>query len=177
MATSLFAERVRKAFRAVGIGIAPATTTADADVPLLTAGSGAASASDPNGSLRLRTDGPAEMRHGGAWVRVHAPVIIADPGDAGAIPVTHSGGCALVSAGAETRTIAAPTFRGQRIELWCDTYGGDIVITAAAAINVANNNTMTFGAVSEAIVLVAVTVGGTLVWQVSGNDNVGLTTV
>ncbi len=105
------------------------------------------------------------------------PTVIVDPGNAGAIPVTSSGGCALTSAGAETRTLAIPTFQGQRLALWCDTYGGDIVVTVAAACNVANNNTLTFGAVSEAIVLEGVTVGGALVWQIAGNDGVGLTTV
>ncbi|MDY7011539.1 MAG: hypothetical protein SVV80_12430, partial [Planctomycetota bacterium] len=34
--------------------------------------------------------------------------IIADPGDAGAVPVTDTGHCDIVTAGAETRTIAAP---------------------------------------------------------------------
>src|SRR5262245_41237991 len=69
-ATSIFAERIRKAFRAVGIGVAPATSTADGSVPLITAGSGAASASDPNGSLHLRTDGIPEARLSGAWKQV-----------------------------------------------------------------------------------------------------------
>ncbi len=37
------------------------------------------------------------------------PSIIADPGNAGAIPVTEGWGvCSLVSAGAETRTLADP---------------------------------------------------------------------
>lgn len=102
---------------------------------------------------------------------------ITDPGDAGAIPVTASGVCAMTSAGAETRTLAIPTFIGQRLVLVADTYVGDIVVTAAAAVNVANNNTLTFGAASEACELVAVTVGGSLVWQVGWNDGVGLTTV
>lgn len=105
------------------------------------------------------------------------PAAVTDPGDAGAIPVTTSGVCAMTSAGAETRTLAAPTFLGQRLVLVADTYVGDIVVTAAAPVNVANNNTLTFGAVSEACELVGVTVGGALVWQIGWNDGVGLTTV
>lgn len=101
--------------------------------------------------------------------------IIADPGDAGAIPVNLSGSVSLVSAGAETRTLADPTFRGQKLTLYCDTYVGDIGVTAASPINVANNTVMTFGAASEHITLEAVTVGGALVWQVGSNDGVGLT--
>ncbi len=103
------------------------------------------------------------------------PTVHADPGNGGAIPVTSSGVCGLTSAGAETRTLAIPVFKGQRLTLYCDTYVGDIVVTVASAINVANNTIMTFGAASEAIELVGVSVGGTLCWQVGWNDGVGLT--
>ena len=76
---------------------------------------------------------------------------IADPGTGAAIPVTQSGVCAITTAGAETNTLAIPTFIGQRIVLVCDTYAvGDRVITVAAAFNVANITILTFGAVSEA---------------------------
>ena len=104
---------------------------------------------------------------------------LTDPGNAGAIPVTRLdlAVCPLTSAGAETRTLAAPLKLGQRLALVCDVYVGDIVVTASAAVNVANNNTLTFGAVSEFIELLAVVVGGVLVWQVVANDGVGLTTV
>ena len=102
---------------------------------------------------------------------------ISDPGDTNAIAVTASGVCAMTSAGAETRTMADPTFVGQRIVLVCDTYVGDIVVTTASACNVANNNTLTFGAVSEAMELVGVSVGGAKVWQIGWNDGVGLSTV
>ena len=99
---------------------------------------------------------------------------IADPGHGAAIPVTQSGVCAITTAGAETNTLAIPTFIGQRIVLVCDTYVGNRVITVAAAFNVANNTILTLGAVSEACELVAVTVGGALVWQIGWNDGVGV---
>ena len=83
----------------------------------------------------------------------------------------------MTSAGAETRTLAVPTFVGQRVVLVADTYVGDIVVTVAAACNVANNNTLTFGALSEACELVGLSVNGALVWQIGWNDSVGLTTV
>jgi len=103
---------------------------------------------------------------------------ITDPGDAGAIPVTASGWCALVSAAAETRTIAAPTFIGQEIDLFMDTRAvGDITATAAVVVNVANNNTMVFGAASERILLRGVSAGGTKEWSVVANDGVALSTV
>ena len=100
--------------------------------------------------------------------------VVSDPGNAGAIPVTTNGSVALTSAGAETRTLAIPAFQGQRMTLYCDTYVGDIVVTVAAAFNVANNTILTFGAVSEACGLEGVTVGGSLVWQIVWNDGVGL---
>jgi len=103
---------------------------------------------------------------------------ITDPGASGAIPVTASGWCALVSAAAETRTIAAPTFIGQEIDLFMDTRAvGDITATAAVVINVANNNTMVFGAASERILLRGVSAGGTKEWSVVANDGVALSTV
>jgi hypothetical protein len=99
---------------------------------------------------------------------------IADPGNAGAISVKQSGVCAMTSAGAETRTIAIPSFIGQEISLIDDTHVGNIVVTAASAINQAGNTIMTFGAAADAIVLKAMTVGGTLVWRVTANDGVAL---
>lgn len=102
---------------------------------------------------------------------------IADPGDSGAIAVTANGMCALTSAGAETRTLAIPSFAGQQLAIICDTYVGNIVITSAQAINQAGNNTMTFGVVNDSIFLVAMTIGGALRWRVVGNDGVALSTV
>lgn len=68
-----FAYRYRKAIAAVGLGVRPAATTADASVPLVTSGAGAPTATDPNGSIYLRTDGSngddsLYMRIGAAWV-------------------------------------------------------------------------------------------------------------
>lgn len=104
--------------------------------------------------------------------------LIADPGDTGAIPVIHPDAfCALTSAGAETRTLADSTMIGQQLRLWCDTYVGDIVLTTASACNAANNNTLTFGVVSDFVSLVSISVGGALVWQIEANDGVALSTV
>lgn len=101
---------------------------------------------------------------------------IADPGHAGAIAVTNSGTCPLVSAGAETRTIAAPTFAGQRIVLACKTYVGNIVVTASAAINQTGNTTITLNGAGDFIELVGVELGGAKVWRVSANDGCALST-
>jgi hypothetical protein len=102
---------------------------------------------------------------------------ITDPGDAGAIPVTKSGVCAMTSAGAETRTLADPLVIGQQIALICDVYVGNIVVTAAGPVNQTGNNTLTFGAAADACYLIAMQLAGALEWRIMGNDGVALSTV
>lgn len=111
------------------------------------------------------------------WSEIGAGGTITDPGDAGAIPVTKSGVVAIVTGGGETRTLAIPTFLGQRITLCLDTDGGDAVVTVASAVNQTGNNTLTFSDAGEEISLHAISVGGTLAWRVSSNDGVVLSTV
>lgn len=100
----------------------------------------------------------------------------ADPGASGRIDPGERGICYfnLVSAGAETRTLAAPTRVGMLLTLSCGTYVGDIVVTSAVAVNQTGNTILTFGAARDTITLVAVKSGSTLYWSVSGNDGVAL---
>lgn len=105
----------------------------------------------------------------------YVPVTLADPGTGVAIPVTRSATVNIVTAAAETNTLAIPTFLGQKLILNMDTrVGGDRVVTSAQAINQAGNTVMTFGAARDNIVLEAITVGGALRWQVTHNDGVAL---
>lgn len=100
---------------------------------------------------------------------------IPDPGTGVAIPVTRSGSIAIVTAAAETNTLAAPTFVGQQLNLCMSVRAvGDRVITSSAAINQAGNTIMTFGAAADMIVLRAMIVAGALVWRVISNDGVAL---
>lgn len=101
---------------------------------------------------------------------------IPDPGTATAIPVTSSGIVDLViGAGAETNTLAAPTFIGQRLVISAGTVGaGTRAITSSAAINAAGNTVMTFNAVRDTIELLAILVGLDLRWQVHTNQSVTL---
>jgi hypothetical protein len=100
---------------------------------------------------------------------------IADPGTGLAIPVTRDGVCNLTSAGAgETRTVAIPTYIGQRLTLHHDTDGGAIAITFASAINQAGNTIGTFTEVDDFLELVGVTKGGTRCWRIVANDGVAL---
>lgn len=104
----------------------------------------------------------------------HSEVLIADPGDAGAIPVTRSGNAAITTAGAETRTIAIPAVQGITLAVSCDVYVGDAVITVASAFNQAGNTTITLNTAGDTVVLIAVQVAGALVWRVLVNDGATL---
>lgn len=101
---------------------------------------------------------------------------ITDPGDGAAIPVTSSGSLMLTSGGSgETRTLAIPTFVGQRLSIGFDTDGGgDIAITVAAAVNQAGNTTLTGADAGDHISLEAITVGGSYLWRILANDGFAL---
>lgn len=102
---------------------------------------------------------------------------IADPGASGAIPVTQSGTVAIVTAGAETRTLAAPTYVGQELVIYMKTDGGNAVLTCTTGLNQTGNNTATYADVGDVMVLRAVEVGSNLRWRIVGNDGVALSTV
>ena len=105
----------------------------------------------------------------------HSEVLIADPGDAGAIPATRSGNVAITTAAAETRTLAIPTIQGITLAISCDVYAvGDAVITVASAINQAGNTIITLNTAGDTVVLIAVQVAGALVWRVLVNDGAAL---
>lgn len=107
-----------------------------------------------------------------------APVLIADPGNAGTIDVSRSGYIELVTAGAETRTLPDPTFRGQILDIVFITDVGDCVITASSAVNQTGNNTITFTDVGEHTRLVgAWNATDGWEWKTIVNDGAALTTV
>lgn len=106
------------------------------------------------------------------------PQAITDPGNGEAIPVTASGTLKISSGGAETRTLAAPTFEGQILTVILQVDGGNVVVTATPPVNQANNNTLTFADAQDTIRLEAVEVEpGTLEWRVVFNDGAVLSTV
>lgn len=106
---------------------------------------------------------------------LYIPLSVSDPGTGAAIPVTTSATINITSAGAETNTLAIPTFLGQVLILNMNVFGGNRVVTSAQGINQAGNTVMTFGAARDSIVLKSVLVGGALRWQVVANDGVALT--
>jgi len=103
--------------------------------------------------------------------------VIADPGDAGAIPVLRSGNVAITTAGAETRTLAVPATVGITLAISCDVYVGDAVITVASPFNQTGNNTITLNTAGDTVVLTSVQVGGAVVWRLVVNDGATLATV
>ncbi len=103
--------------------------------------------------------------------------LLADPGNAGAIPVTASGHVEIVTTGAQTRTLAAPTFIGQMLVLSMKTDGGDCVITCATTVNQTANNTITLNDAGDCVTLIAKSNGANIRWSVLANDGAALSTV
>ena len=100
---------------------------------------------------------------------------IADPGNAGAIPITRSGTVQLVTTGAATRTLAAPTFVGQQIGLNLQTDGGDCVITVAHVVD-GTNKTITLDDEGDIVLLVGVGLSASKEWRLLENTGGTLST-
>lgn len=124
-------------------------------------------------SAYLQWDQSADKLIFGGVAKMQLQTIAAATGTA--IPVTHSGSFPITQNGAETNTLADPTFLGQTISIFVDTdTSGARVITAASRINQAGNVTITLTEVGDFIKLEAITIGGALKWQVVANDGASL---
>lgn len=103
-----------------------------------------------------------------------------DPGDAGTIRVSEDLQiCEMVSAAAETRTLAAPTKPGIRFVLRLMTDGGNVVVTAENGFNVDGDVDATFADASDLLSLVSVEYEAgppkTYRWEImEGNTGVAL---
>jgi len=97
-----------------------------------------------------------------------------DPGNGGTIRVTEDLQILeMVSAGAETRTIAAPTKPGLRFVLRLMTDGGDVVVTAAEGLNPDGDTVATFADASDILQLMSVSTATGFRWEVT-EGNVGV---
>ena len=106
------------------------------------------------------------------------PELIPDPGDGGTFDVSRSGYCEITTAGAETRTLPDPTFRGQILDIVFVVDGGNCVITASSPVNQTGNNTITLTDVGEHTRLVgAYNATDGWEWKTIANDGAALTTV
>jgi predicted RecA/RadA family phage recombinase len=152
-------------------GTGCATTTAGGNTFI---GFAQAAAGATDETVRVLWSGPVALTN-----TVHNALTadLADPGAAGAIPVTDSGHCDLVTTGAETRTLAAPTYLGQLLLVSLKTDGGNCVITCATTVNQTGNNTITLDDAGDAILLVAKANGANKRWSVVSNDGCTLSTV
>lgn len=95
---------------------------------------------------------------------------IADPGAGGTITATTNGHVPIVTAAAEARTLANPSFDGQQLCLFLKTDGGDCTITAAARINTAGNTGIVMDDAGDFLLLVGFSIDANKRWQVVVND-------
>lgn len=147
-----------------------AGSNGNADGGAVTINGGAKNGSGADGLISLGVTSGSFVKYG-AKVQASATAWnIADPGNAGAIAVTANGVCNLTSTGAETRTLAIPTFQGQRLNLCMNVDGGDIVITVASAFNQATNTTITMNDAGDSAELVGVLIASALRWRLVYND-------
>jgi hypothetical protein len=110
----------------------------------------------------------------GAW---SDPIV--DPGDAGAIGVTRSGICELVTgAAAQTRTLANPAYIGQQIAVVLKTDGGGAcTVTVADGFHSTAATALVFSDAGDVVLLVAVrTAAATFRWRLVSSVGVDVPT-
>lgn len=94
-----------------------------------------------------------------------------DPGSGGTIRnVSWGEDVELVSAGAEARTLAAPTKAGQFITISAKTLVGNVTLTVTGGYNVAGATTLVFSANGQWAMFESVNNNGTYVWRLCGVD-------
>lgn len=106
-----------------------------------------------------------------------AMVEVADPESGAPIPVTASADIQMVTgAGPETGSLADPTKVGLTLHLRLTTDGGgNRVITAASAVNVAGNTSLTFADAGDSLILLSTRdAAAAYCWRIVANDGVAL---
>lgn len=95
------------------------------------------------------------------------PVNIPDPGNTGTITATAMvSQCAMTSAGTETRTLANPVKRHQRLLLYAeDTSLGNITVSNAREVDPGSTDMIFSGAARGCIELICILHAGLLKWQ------------
>ena len=104
-----------RALCSVGIVIRPNSTTLPSASPSVSSGSGAPSATEPNGSLYLRTDGLPYARRAGAWGHVLDEGVVQQSVIAGGLAGAHTvagiaSGDALVSVWYQVQDSVTPNY-------------------------------------------------------------------
>ena len=98
--------------------------------------------------------------------------LLNDPGSAGVLNSESSGRVPIVTAGAEARTLNAPERPGLWLQLDMVTDGGNCTVAFGASASVEGHVTLTFDAVGDTCILLAVNHGGTPKWGVLYNNGV-----
>lgn len=99
---------------------------------------------------------------------------ITDPGDGEAISVANSGTLVLThTTGNATRTLAAPTFVGQKIDIVLSALtSGDVTVDTASGFDASStNDLLVFDAAGESARIIGVQEGDALIWRVLRADN------
>ena len=97
-----------------------------------------------------------------------------DPGNGGTLVVDrHPCYFGLVSAGAETRTLARPAVRGVEVTVAMKTDGGDVTLTVTGGFNEVGDTTFTFSDAGQFAKFVACEAGGTFFWRLVSHYALG----
>jgi len=107
------------------------------------------------------------------------PGIGNDPGNAGTIaPTTWGQVYSIVTAGAETMTLARPDKAGILVTVALDTDGGDLTLTVTGGYNADGDTSITFADAGDMVVFLSVKTGTTYKWIAIAQEgtNVGAET-
>lgn len=103
------------------------------------------------------------------------PGIGNDPGNAGTITPTLWGVIyPIVTAGAETRTLARPDKAGILTTIVLDTDGGDLTMTVTGGYNAAGATSIVFGTAGDMVVFMSVKTGTTFQWTVIAQEGTNI---
>lgn len=99
------------------------------------------------------------------------PGILGDPGDAGTIVVSQWGQvCPVVTATAETRTLAQPNRPGVQCAVALKTDGGDLTLTVTGGYNADGDTSITFADAGDWVRFESIDVGGSYYWRVIAQE-------
>jgi hypothetical protein len=106
-----------------------------------------------------------------------APFLVTDPGSGGTITVDRWGSVVpVVTAGAEARTLAAPTKAGLVVTVVLDTRVGDLTLTVNPAsgtvygYNADNATTIVFGSAGDYVTFMSIKAGSEYAWRVVSHE-------
>lgn len=106
------------------------------------------------------------------------PGIGTDPGSGGTISPTMWGMVfPIITAAAESRTLARPSKAGILTTVFLDTDNGDLTLTVTGGFNPAGDTTIVFGDAGDAVVFLSVKTGSTYQWTVIAQTGTNLNTL